>query len=163
MRPNLDSLSEEIQQYLEAEHFVVFRSMTRALESPETVWWDSERHPDFRQFLDVALKLGLRLISFHHREFSAIHREDAIERLEEADLPRDAKRALERRINELQIYEGFTCALELSFDFEGRLYVFELETEWYEEWHEAMDEIEDAMPDDEGEEPNHYGGYFSNN
>jgi len=161
MRPNLDSLTEEILQFLEAEHFIVFRSRSRVPDDSYVVEWDTEKHSDYHLFLDCALKLGIRLIEFHTREFNATYRQDAIEQLEECDLPREEKRELERRIEELGLYEGFTCAIELSFYFDGRIYVFDLETEWYEEWHEIMDEIEDALPEDE----NPGGSYnlYSNN
>lgn len=161
MRPNLDSLTEEIQHYLEAEHFVVFRCLSRAAEGQSFVYWDTDRHADFKAFLDCALKAGVRLIHFHTREFTLAHREEALEHLEEADLTREEKRSLERRIEELAIYEGFTCAIELSFDFEGRIYLFEMQTEWYEEWHDILDELEEALPDED--DPTAYGGYYSNN
>jgi hypothetical protein len=162
MRPNLDSLSEEIAQYLEAEHFIVFRSLSRTAEEDQFIYWDARRHPDYKQFLDCALQLGVRLIHFNAREFSAFHREDALEQLEEVELSREEKREMARRIEELRIYEGLTCAVELSFDFEGRIYLFELQTEWYEEWHEILDEIEAALPGGGGEGGS-YGGYYSNN
>jgi hypothetical protein len=162
MRPNLDSLTEEIQQFLEAEHFIIFRSRSRVPDEARLVEWDSEKHSDFRQFVDCALKLGVRLINFHTREFNAGYREDAIEQLEECELPREEKRELSRRIEELALYEGFLCAIELSFDYDGRVYVFDLETEWYEEWHEIMDEIEDAMPDDEDGSGGPYNLYSNN-
>jgi hypothetical protein len=162
MRPNLDSLTEEIQQYLTDEHFVVFRSMSRTGEDGQFVFWDTRRDPDFHHFLDTALQLGIRLVHFHSREFGHFHREDALEQLEQAELPRDEKRTLGRRLEELGIYEGFICAIELSFDFENRIYVFELQTEWYEEWHDILDEIEDASPGGSGGDSEPYG-YYSNN
>ncbi|MBI5282934.1 MAG: hypothetical protein HY858_14710 [Candidatus Solibacter usitatus] len=162
MRPNLDSLAEEIQQHLEAEHFIIFHSMSRVMEDGPLVHWDTTRQADYRRFLECALQLGVRLIHFHSREFRAQHREEALGLLEEAEVARDDKRALERRIKELAIYEGFTCAIELSFDFEGRVYVFEVQTEWYDEWHDILDELEDAAPD-EPEDGAGYGGFYSNN
>jgi hypothetical protein len=162
MRPNLDSLTEEIRQYLEAEHFVVFRGLSRAAEEEAMIYWDSERQPDYRAFLECALQLGVRLIHFHVREFSHAHREEALGQLEEADLSRDDKRDLQHRIEELTIYEGLTCAIELSFDLEGRIYVFEMHTEWYDEWHDILDELEEALPA-RGDDSGSYGGYYSNN
>jgi hypothetical protein len=161
MRPNLDSLNEEIERHLEAEHFIVFRSLSRATDDRSMVFWDTGRNPDYRRFLECALQLGVRLIHFHTREFTSNHREEALQQLEDADLPREEKRSLERRIEELAVYEGFTCAIELSFDVEGKTYLFELQTEWYEEWHDILDEIEDALPEEE--RPESYGGYYSNN
>lgn len=163
MRPNLDSLTEEIQQYLASEQFIVFRGLSRAADGQAFVYWDSGRHPDYKAFLDCAQQLGLRLVHFHTREFSQAHREEALDQLEDADLPRDEKRALTRRIEELAIYEGFTCAVELSFDYEGRIYLFELQTEWYEEWHDILDEVEAALPDELGPGYGSGGNYYSNN
>jgi hypothetical protein len=124
------------------------------------IYWDTDRHSDFKLFLECALKIGVRLIHFHTREFTLAHREEALEQLEDADLPRDEKRTLERRIEDLAIYEGFTCAIELSFDFEGRVYLFEMQTDWYEEWHDILDELEGSLPD---EDAGSFGGYYSSN
>lgn len=162
MRPNLDSLTEEIQQYLEAEHFVIFRSMSRAAEERHFVYWDAERHPEYKRFLDCALQLGTRLIHFHTREFRQHHREEALELLEESELARDDKRALERRIQELAIYEGFTCAVELSFDFESKVYLYEVQTDWYEDWQDILDQLEDEEHVEE-DDAGGYGGFYSNN
>jgi hypothetical protein len=162
MRPNLDSLTEEIQQYLETEHFVVFRCMSRAADEGPLVYWDTTRQGDYKRFLETALQLGVRLIHFHSREFRSHHREEALSVLEESSLTRDDKRELARRIEDLAIYEGFTCAIELSFDFEERVYMFELQTEWYDEWHDILDELEDVSGE-EGEGAGGFGGFYSNN
>ncbi len=161
MRPNLDSLHEEIMSYLESEHFVVFRCLSRGNEDGDFVYWDSDRSPDYKPFLECALKLGIRLIHFHARDFRAHHREEALELLEQTSLARDEKRSLERRIEELAIYEGFTCAIEMSFDVEDRVYLFEVQTDWYEEWHDILDEIEESGPG--GGDAAGYGGFYSNN
>jgi hypothetical protein len=162
MSTNLDSQAEEILQYLEAEHFIIFRSLSRATEEASYVYWDTAHQSDFRRFLDCALQLGVRLIHFHCREFRAQHREEALELVEDSDLPREEQRAMERRIKELAIYEGFTCVVELSFDFENRIYLFELQTDWYDEWQDMLDELEAASPDESGEGGG-YGGFYSNN
>ena len=162
MPSNLDTLAEEIRQYLTTEHFVVFRCLSRTEEDSSVVLWDAEQNPDYKSFLECALQLGVRLVHFHCRQFSVQHREEALDQLEECELSRDEKRALERRIKDLAIYEGLTCVIELSFDFESRVYLYELRAEWYDEWHDVLDEIEDAVPDHSGDEP--FGpGYYSNN
>ncbi len=161
MQPNLDSLTEEILQYLESEHFIVFRCLSRSTEDHHFVYWDSLRVSDYKRFLECALQLGTRLIHFHTREFRPHHREEALELLNESEIGREEKRTLERRIKELAIYEGFTCAIELTFDFEERTYVFEVQTEWYEEWQDILDELEYDEQGTEGAEG--YGGFYSNN
>ncbi|MBE0658188.1 MAG: hypothetical protein IH602_10895 [Bryobacteraceae bacterium] len=162
LQPNLNSLTEEVQHYLETEHFIVFRCLTRAGDEAPIVYWDTERHPEFKPFLDCALQLGIRLIHLHVREFTSMHREEALDQLGESALDRNQQREMKRRIEELTIYEGLTCAVEMSFDFEGRLYIYQVHTEWYEEWQDLCDELEDFMGDGE-DGPDKYGGYFSNN
>ncbi len=164
MKLDLDRLKREIEEYLEEKDFVVFQGHSRIAGSTPFVYWDTEQHPDFREFLDTAAKCGVRLIVFHHREFSNDYIEDALERLEAAELPRDDQRPIERRLKALRDYEGFTCHLELSFDYQGRGYHFSLRTEWYEDLLDVLDEIDASLPEeeeDEGEEP--MGGYFSRN
>jgi hypothetical protein len=163
MHSNLDHIAEEIRQYMAAEHFLVFRCASRALDERHTVYWDITLSADYKAFLDCSLQLGVRLIHFHVREFRAQHREEALSLLEAAGLAREEKRNLERRIGELAIYEGFTCAVELSFDFENRAYLFELQTDWYEEWNEMMDEMEDAADTGEEADPGSFGGFYSRN
>lgn len=162
MRPNLDSLSEEILQYLRSENIIVFRSMSRAADQARFIDWDTEHEPDFRRFLECALSLGVRLIHFHNREFRSHHREEALEMLEDLGLSRDAKRELERRIRDLAIYEGFTCTVELTFDYENRIYLYELQTEWYEEWQDILDDLEIDSDEDPGEASG-FGGFYSKN
>jgi len=162
MRPNLDSLAEEILQYLKGENIIVFRCMSRAADQARFIDWDTELEPDFRSFLECAAALGVRLIHFHRREFRSHHREEALAMLEDLGLSREAKRELERRIRDLSIYEGFTCAVELTFDFEGRVYLYEMQTEWYEEWQDILDDLElDSDGDDD--EASGFGGFYSNN
>lgn len=159
---NLNSLTEEIQSYLDAERFIVFRCLTRAGDEVPIIYWDTERHSEFKPFLDCALQLGIRLIHLHVREFTSMHREEALDQLSESDLDRNQQREMKRRIEELSIYEGLTCAVEMSFDFEGRLYIYQVHTDWYEEWQDLCDELEDFMGGGE-DSPDKYGGYFSNN
>jgi hypothetical protein len=164
MKIDLDHLKAEIEEHLKSQGFVVFQGHSRISGSTPFVYWDTDRFPDFRDFLDVAKQCGARLIVFHYREFTRGHLEDAMDRLEAAELPRDDQRPLERRIKALRDYEGFTCHLELSFDWEGRVYYYSLRTEWYEDLLDVLEEIDAAFTEDdeeEGEGP--VGGYFSRN
>ncbi|MDP2996826.1 MAG: hypothetical protein Q8N47_05005 [Bryobacterales bacterium] len=164
MKLDLDHLKAEMEERLKARNFVVFRGHSRMAGSSPFVYWDNQQYPDFRMFLDTAEQAGVRLIVFHNRPFSLDYIDDAMERLEAAELPLDDQRPLERRLNALRAYEGFTCLLELSFDHQGRIYYFSLRTEWYEDLLDILDEIDASCPDQEeeaGEEP--MGGYFSRN
>jgi hypothetical protein len=165
MKLDLDRLKAEMEERLKARSFVVFRGHSRVASSTPFVYWDTAQYPDFRMFLDTAEQAGARLIVFNHRQFALDYIDDALERLEAAELPIDDQRPLERRLNALRAYEGFTCLLELSFDHQGRVYYFSLRTEWYEDLLDILDEIDASYPGPEeeeaGEEP--MGGYFSRN
>lgn len=166
MKQNLDTLSEDIQRFLDENQFVVFHGYSRVLDTTPIVTWDVRRFPDFRGFLDVARKLDLKLITFHQQQFSADLIDEAVENLENAELmSRDDRRTVERRLRDLRMYDGFTCTIELAFDHGDHLYLFVLQTEWYDEVHEILDEIDAATPDDDedDEDDGSMGGYYSRN
>jgi hypothetical protein len=162
---NLDTLKREIPDYLEANGFAVFRSRAGALEGFPLVLWDIEHHPDYQTFLDVARKTGTALILFATREFEAADVEDLVEQLESMELSRDEQREFEKRLREFRGYEGVTCSLELAFDYNSRLYVFELQPDWYEEFVGVEEELMSRMgDDDELDDDDHpLGGYYSRN
>jgi len=128
------------------------------------VFWNTERNPDYKAFVSVAEASGASVIVFHDREFSAEVVDDALDRLERAQFPREEQRAYDRRLREMRVYDGFTCALELSFDVNGAVYMFELRTEWFDELNQILDDIDAVMPEDEEEDDEGpIGGYFSKN
>jgi hypothetical protein len=49
----------------------------------------------------------------------------------------------------------------LSFDHEGRVFLFDLRTEWYDELTDILDEIQVLTA--EAEDDTSMGGYFSKN
>lgn len=161
---NFDSLKTEIQQHLEANSFTVYHSYSRAISDLTVVEWDAKNYPDYKLFLQTARQMGAPAIVFHHREFSTDAVDHVAERLEMAELPHEEKRNIERRLDEIAAYKGFTCAIELSFDVQGRCYLFELRTPWYEELDDIDDEIDEFLPEDDDEEDEGpIGGYFSRN
>jgi len=166
MKQNLDVLKTEIKEYLENRDLGIFYSYSRMLNHLESVMWDIDQHPDYREFVRSAEAAGAKLIAMHVNEFAADFVDNTIEELEEADLLPDERRTLERRLRDMRAYDGFTCEIELSFDLGTRTYVFELRTEWYEEFTDILNEIDLASPgesdgDDDDEGP--IGGYFSKN
>jgi hypothetical protein len=164
MMPNLDTLKAEIERYLEEQGFAIFRGFPRMLDSLPLVYWDCDNYPDYKAFLDTAKAADVRLVVYHQHEFSVEQVDSALERLEEIELPRDDHRVMERRLKEMRVYDGFTCALELSFDHQGRIYVFDLRTDWYEELTDILDDIHmlTSEPDQEDDDTP-MSGYFSKN
>lgn len=163
MNLNLDTLRTEILEYMEAEGFVIFHGYSRLAETDSFVAWDTDRLPDFKTFLSAAKNAGVRLIVFHYRQFSAAHLDDASERLDEGELGVEERRNAERRLRELGEYEGFTCAIELSFDYQGRVYLFSIRADWYDEYLDLVEDLDAALPDEDEDEDDSMGGYYSRN
>jgi len=159
---NLDSLRAEIENYLESHGIVIFHSHPRGADASAPVFWDTEAHPDYKQFLAAAESAGAKLITIHAREFNEDILDDALDHASTANLPRDERRAIEMRIKEMRSYVGFTCQIELSFDLAPRVYIFDLRTEWFDDLNDLLDRVDDAAQKPSGEPPLS-GGYFSRN
>jgi hypothetical protein len=160
---NLDTVKSEITSYLQSNGFIVFHGYSRALQERAEIEWDVARYPDYRDFLKVARELDVRLIVFHHREFSSTVIDRALEELEGASYEYEDQRDIERRLRELRVYDGFTCAVELSFDHGSLSYVYELRTEWYTELNNVLDELDVFGDDDDDDEEDPLSGYYSKN
>ena len=160
---NLDTLKREILDYLESRDLAVFRSTPGTLEDPLMVLWDTEHYPDYRMFLDTAIKTGVKMILFASREFEAGDIDDLLEQIEDLEMDRERQRDYQARMRKLRVYEGVTCSLELAFKYNSSLYVYELQPDWYEEFLVAEDEIANAMAEDDLDEGDQLGGYFSKN
>jgi len=160
---NLDTLKQEILEYLGSSGFAVFHGVVGGLDGLPLVLWDTERHPDYQMFLEVAQKVGVKLVIFSSREFEGSEVDELIEHLDACELSRDEYREYESRLREIRAYEGVTCSLELSFDVNSRMHVYEVQPDWYEEFLGIEDEIVTRMTDEDIEEDDSLGGYFSKN
>jgi hypothetical protein len=160
---NLDELKTEVLEFLGAQGFVVFHGYSRLSDADSFVAWDTERRPDYREFLQTAKDAGIKLIVYHFREFNRGHIDEATERLEDADINPEEQLTIERRLRDFRAYEGFTCALELSFEFQARVYVFSLRSDWYEEYLDLLEDIDATLPDEDEGEDDSIGGFYSRN
>jgi hypothetical protein len=162
MKPNLDKLKPEIERYLEQAGLTLFYGYSRSIESTPVVYWDCDQYPDFKRFLDSAQSAGAKLIVFHQREFLAEQVEDALERLAVCELTSEDARNFEQRLNQLRVHEGSICAIELSFDHQGRVFLFDLHSDWFEELSEMLDEIQ-LLTAETDDDDTPMSGYFSRN
>jgi hypothetical protein len=163
MALDLETLRVEMQAYLDDAGIAVFHGYHRMSDTLNQVIWDTEQHPDFKEFLATASKAGAALIVFHHQPFSLDQIDQALDQLEDTDFTREEKRGFENRLRQLQAYEGFTCAIELSFCVDGRIYLYELHTEWFEALTDILAELDAATENEEQEDDGTLGGYFSKN
>jgi hypothetical protein len=162
MKQNLDTLRTEIDAYLKQAGFVVFYGMSRSIDDIPEIDWDTVHYPDYKQFLDVAKQMGAKLIVLHFREFDSDIIESALDRLESTTFEFEDSRHIETRLRELNMYDGFTCVIELSFDYEDVMYMFELRTDWYNELNDILEQL-DMAPDDDDSDDETFGGYYSRN
>ncbi len=161
---NLDTLKQEILEYLEHSEFAVFRSAPGGLEGLPIVLWDAERYPDYQMFLDTARKTGAKMILFAARELEAPEIDDTVEELDECDLTREERRDLETRLRAVRTHAGITCSIELAFDHHARMYVYEIRPDWYDEFLSIGEEIAVHLPTGSAEQEDDGSfGYFSNN
>ena len=165
MHSDLDRLRNEMQQYLENNGFVVFHGASRLTEDEGVVYWDTERHPDYHEFLNCAAKLDAKIIVLHSREFEKTSIEDVQAEIEESTLAPSERRELDRRLNALRPYTGFTSNLEISFDHAGGIYMYEVRSEFMNELLSIMAELDNGYypgeEPDEGDDPP--SGFYSRN
>ena len=163
---NLDVLKREIEEYLEASGFAIFYSSPGGLEGLPMVLWDVDRQPDYRVFLEAARKAGTVLIIEAARQFETSDVDELLEQLEACDLTRDEQRDYERRLKDMYVFDGVTCWLELAFDLNSRFYVFEAQTDWYDEFVSIEDEVVSRLHHEDEEDADgddSLGGFFSKN
>ena len=161
---DLDSLKREIVEYLDASGFAVFRGYSGSLEGLPMVGWDVDAFPDYRMFLDTAKKVSANLILLGSTQFDASEEVDGqLEELEDCEVNRDDRREYERRLREYRVHDGNTAAIELGFDHNGRLYVYEVAADWYDEFMELSEEITSLLPATSEEDESGMGGFYSNN
>jgi hypothetical protein len=164
MKTNLDVLKDEIQAMLAEAGIAVFRGFCRNVHSRPGAYWDTSRDPEFRHFLDVALQMKVKMVVFNYIAFSSGMVEEAQDSLEDSDLPAEERRAYERKLQEIASYQGFTCALQVSYDYDGRSFAYEVQADWYAEFLGILDELDVFAPgDDDEEDEDSMGGYFSRN
>ena len=75
---------------------------------------------------------------------------------------------MERTLADRRAYVGSTCSVEMAFDYEGRMYVYEVSTEWFQMFVDLSDLLMTASSpgaeeDDEDESNGSFGGYYSKN
>jgi hypothetical protein len=161
---NLDTLKREILEYLNGSGFMVFHSTPGGLDNLPMVLWDSDRYPDYRMFLDVARQAGCKLVCFASRELKSEEIDDLLLQLEECTLERDEARDYQTRLRGLRTYEGVTCTLELAFDYGSRLYVYDVQPDWYEDFLSIEDEIMSQFESGgDVDDSDTLGGYYNKN
>lgn len=165
MALDLASLKAEVLSDLEREEFAIFFTDSGS-EGLSVIYWDVKRRPAVSDFLHAARKCESKLITFYERVFSQAAIDDVLERIESSELSRDERRSYETRLKKLQEFEGFTCELELSFEYGHHVFVYQVRTDWFEDFEDIFAEVtvgDSDLYDDDEEDEGPISGYFSRN
>jgi hypothetical protein len=171
MQLNLNSLRAQIEEHLKSSGMIAFPSLPRVGDIGATIYWDTARCPEFKDFLAAAETAGVKIVTLFARELEDDLIDDTLAQLDALDMDRDERRSIEKRIKEMRAYVGFTCEIELAFDLGPRVYMFDLQTEWFSDLNDLIDQIEELYDaedkdDDEDEDEDDMplrGGYFPKN
>lgn len=169
---DLDKLKTAAADHIAELGMVLYHGVTRITDEGRIMMWDTRQHPDHKEFLESAAKLGIKLIVMHVRELTRELLDDMKDELEDSTLPPVERRESEKRLKALRPYVGFTSTIELSFDYNETVYLFETHSEFMEEILSIMGELDmsidpsdDPNPfdDDEDDQTPPRGGFFSRN
>lgn len=163
---NLGALKTEILRYLESSDFAVFHGHVGGLEGTQVVAWDTEAWPDYRAFLDTARKTGANLIIFASRDLEEDEVDEAADQIDVVNLDREERREMEGRVREARRHIGQTCNIEMAFSHGSCMYVYELMAEWYDDFCDAVEELDTLLlpvGSDDDDSDSGLGGYYSKN
>lgn len=164
MKLELNDLKTRIESAISSKNLTLFRSFDRDLE--HAIRWNTRTYPEPEGFVECAASLGVKLVCFHDLHFDASIMAQALEEMRETGLSRPTIRDFERDVRRFREFEGFLCSLEVSFDYHGDTYIYQMQTEWYQEYLEKLESVDDLLDgfDEEPEDgPDPMGGYFSKN
>jgi hypothetical protein len=154
MNSNLETQLAEMQNYLESNGFVIFHSDMRSPELPHGgIYWNAEKHPDFRDFAAAAQAVGVRMMTLFSRIFDAEAIDLVLEGLDFEGLDRGERRTMEQKLDQLRDCDGFVCRIELSFDHAERTYIYDVRTDWLDDFEELAEDMGTPFDDDDVGEP----------
>lgn len=163
MSKNLQILKDEILEALRREGMGVFHTEPDLWPADRSIWWDTDRRPEYREFITAAKTAGARMVLFFEQELGEEAIMDAEDALESAGVPPEEYREYSRRIAEMRGYSGFVSRIGIGFSLDGLLYFFELESEWFRELMDLIEELTMSDSPTNGADSDPLGGYYSNN
>ena len=164
MQDTLEKMQLEIEAYLHANRFIVFRGQARNVDDTRLVYWNVDDYPNYLDFLKTAEETGVRLLVLHAERFDDGVVDDLEVALDALALPREERRPIEKRIEALNPYIGMTSEIEMSFAFDNQIYVYSIAADWHADYEDLYEELMLMPPEfEEPEEDEPIGGFFSKN
>ncbi len=166
-RPNPQIAKDEILQFLKKEGLSVFHVEPDMWPENRSVWWDTEREPDYKKFVAIAKAAGVKQVLYLDEDLQDTTVKSAQASLEMARLDPEEYREYAHALAEFRSYEGFTCRVCIGYALESIFYWYDLEALWYMDFLDLIDELHAASfayrrdDDEDGEPP--MGNFYSNN
>ena len=159
---NLETLKSEILDYLSIRLRRVSKPFRRA-RGPASHQLGHRALPDYRMFLEVATKPARSSSSSPPANSMKTRSKRPSRNSKTADLTA-TNNAIGTAHRARRSHIGSACSLEIAFDYNSHLYVYEARPDWYEDFLEACDEIT-LLPvtDDRELGADGLGGFYSNN
>jgi hypothetical protein len=136
---DLSSRFDEIVAAAERQGLLVFPGYVT--EDLPAIWWQGDPD-DWPDFLGIAKAEGVRMLMVGRAVLEAEDLQDLAEWVEEKEGPghSNGDRA---RLKTFERYIGSTGEIRLGWMKDGVAFVLQQQTEWYEEFLDLMDEVED--------------------
>ncbi len=161
---DLSRVKLEMMEYMRQTGLPVFYGLGGPDEN-EYTYWDNQSFPDWRQFVDVGKECGARLLVFSSESFDEGELEMGLDKLSECELPAEERIHYTRMLESLRHRVGQAAWVRIAFEHCGRWFAYEKIACWYDEFRDAIEELNALLPADEEEETGRERGrgYFSPN
>lgn len=171
---DLDRLKADILEHFSKSGLPLFPSLGHPNEEGYT-YWDTKQYPDWRQFLEVALQSGARLLTFSTHTFLETELDQVHELCDDLEIPPPERKAGVKVMDAAADHLGETAWVRLTWHLDGRRFAYQRIAPWYENLLDMMDDFTDFLPDlddadgyleddeDEDDEPAGRGGFYSPN
>lgn len=159
---DLNRLRSDMIDYIRQTGIPVFYASEAADEDSYT-FWNGKAFPDWRQFVDVGKECGARMLVFSFETLTEDELDSAVDRLGDADMDAEERNNYMRQFEGLRRHTGQTTWVRIAYEHGGRWWAYELSAPWYDEFQEALEDIEMYLPLAEDEDEDSSRGFFSRN
>jgi hypothetical protein len=159
---DLNRLRSEMMDYMRQTGIPIFYS-AEGPDDEDYTYWNARAFPDWRQFVDVAKESGTRMLMFSYEMLLEGELEHALERLADCDMDASDRSDYLRKFESLRRHVGETTWVRIAFEYGGRWLAYELAAAWYDEFQEALDDLEAFLPLMDEEDEDSDRGFFSRN
>lgn len=112
-------------------------------EDLPSVLWDDQENPDsWKEFVETAKAAGTAFLTMSEITLTAEDVSLLIDEMQELDFPDEETSELEIA-QSLMTYAGKIGFLQLGFAHQGIMFVHETSTEWYEQYQQLLESIDD--------------------